>query len=97
MEGWPNLPKQRADTVLRSKPFCTLKLATRDGKSQTLELFRIPVSDETYAPEDRDGNLRLFEIEYYWARVNGTPELVQMQDAVLRNRLKKLTDFTQIP
>jgi hypothetical protein len=97
MEGWPNLPRQRADTVLRSKPFCTLKLNTRDGKSQTLELFRIPVSDETYASEDRDGNLRLFEIEYYWARVNGTPELVQMQDAVLRNRLKKLSDLTQIP
>lgn len=97
MEGWPNLPKQRADTVLRSKPFCTLKLNTRDGKTQSLELFRIPVSDETYSQENRDGSIRLFEIEYYWARVNGANELVQMQDAVLRNRLKKLSDFTNIP
>jgi hypothetical protein len=97
MEGWPNLPKQRADTVLRSKPFCTLKLNTRDGKTQSLELFRIPVSDETYSQENRDGSIRLFEIEYFWARVNGANELVQMQDAVLRNRLKKLKDFTAVP
>lgn len=97
MEGWPNVSKARADTVLRSKPFCSLRITTTDGKMQTLDLYRIPVSDETYSQEDRQGNVRLFEIEYFWGRVNGANELVQMQDAVLRNRLKKRKDFTALP
>jgi hypothetical protein len=93
MEGVPNISKARIDTVLRGKPFYSLMVEDVGGAKHSIELFRIPVSNETYSPEDRDGNARLFEIEYFWARIDGRPELVQMQDAVMRNRMKRITDF----
>jgi len=97
MEGVPNIPKARMDSVLGSKPFFNLLVEDVQGGKHSIELFRIPVSNETYSPEDKEGNARLFEIEYFWARIDGRPELVQMQDAVMRNRMKRITDFQTQP
>lgn len=85
---------KRRDTILASVPFFYIAITKTNGKKEKLNLYRIPVSTETYSPETREGILKVYEAETYWGALEGTTEIWMLQDLVLKNRMKTLTDIT---
>lgn len=94
MPGINRHPAQR-DSIKRSQPFFSLSITDNTGKIRHLHLFRRAVSDETYSLKDKVGQLKRFETDMYWGMLEGEPEIWEMQDIVMRNRMKKLGDFLQ--
>jgi Domain of unknown function (DUF4340) len=81
------------DSILATSPFFSISVTKTNGQRVKLNLYRMKVSSETYSPETRDGSLKVYEVETYWGSMEGSGELWVMQDAVLKNRMKRLSDF----
>jgi hypothetical protein len=50
---------------------------------------------ETYTMETRDGTPKTVETTLFWAKTNEEPTLWTIQEIMLRNRLKTLSNFLQ--
>jgi hypothetical protein len=87
-------PKMR-DSILRSAPFCILEIQGTNGTKTNLQFYRIGVSNETYAPITRDGQMPNYETDLYWVHVTGKPELWMIQGVVINSRLKTLKQIIQ--
>lgn len=88
-----NQNKAEKDSLLHSLPFFVVDILTTDGKHQVLNIYHRKVSDETYSHETRTGELKLYETETYWGVLGGTDEIWVMQDIILKNRMRKLSNF----
>lgn len=87
-----NKTKKR-DTILASVPYFSIEVKKKDHTSEKLNMYRIKVSSETYSPENRIGELKVYETETFWGVLQGSKELWVMQDAIMKNRMKKISDF----
>jgi len=87
-------PKMR-DSILRSAPFCILEIQGTNRTKTNLQFYRIGVSNETYAPITRDGQMPNYETDLYWVHVTGKPELWMIQGVVINSRLKTLKQIIQ--
>jgi hypothetical protein len=92
MPGINRMPRLR-DSIRQSQPFFSLSITDLQGKIKHLRMFHRAVSDETYALRDKIGQLKRFETDTYWGMLEGEPEIWELQDIVMRNRMKKLPDF----
>lgn len=81
------------DSILASRPFFSLEVRKKDKHTDILNLYRMKTSSETYSPENRIGELKVYETETYWGTLKGSGEIWVMQDAILKNRMKKRSDF----
>lgn len=84
-----------ADSILLSKPFFSVKITKTDGNEEILDLYRRKVSSQTYSPETRDGDLKMYETETYWGSLRNSKEIWVVQDIVVKNRMKKISDFVR--
>lgn len=89
-----NQNKESKTALLSSTPFLVLDVAKTDGKHEVLQLYQRPVSEETYSPETRTGKLKVYETDTYWGVMRGSDEIWVLQDAILKNRIRRLQDFT---
>lgn len=81
------------DSILQSVPYWSVTVTKTNGKVEKLNIYRRKVSSETYSPENRAGELKVYEIETYWGSIEGSNEIWVIQDAILKNRMKKISDF----
>lgn len=88
-----NKNKAAKDTLLHSAPFFIIDILTTEGKHEVLNLYHRKVSEETYSPETRTGDLKIYETETYWGILAGTDEIWVMQDGIMKNRMRKLSAF----
>ena len=70
-----------------------LSITNSKGKTEVLEIFRRPVSSETYSISDRIGSLKDYETDSYFARLNNSKEFFVVQDIVFKKVMKTAQDF----
>ncbi len=93
-EGWPELKKEKIDSILQSKPFVTFSVKNNKGSETVLDMYHKPVNSESYNVIDpATGQLLPYEQDYFWARIRGTNEVVQVQNYTFEKRLKTAADF----
>ncbi|MBS3913102.1 MAG: DUF4340 domain-containing protein [Bacteroidetes bacterium] len=85
---------KRKDSILRASPFFQIRITKQNGEKSILSLHHIPVSLETYTPETREGVLKVYETETYWGVLQGSDEIWILQDAIMKNRMKTLSDLS---
>lgn len=83
------------DSILKSTPYCILSVTEKGNKITTLKFFRIGISNESYAPITRDGQMPDYETDLYWVQVSEKPELWMIQGVVINSRLKTLSQLIQ--
>jgi len=88
-----NNNKESKSALFASKPFFTIDILDNKGKRSVLNLYYRPITEETYSQESKTGELKTHEIETYWGVLGGTDEIWVVQDAILKNRMRKLSDF----
>ena len=80
--------------ITQSKPQVVFEYTFTSQAAKTITIYPMDVTaGETYSMEEKDGKLKTKETNIYWAKESGDPLLWVMQDIVLHNRLKKLSDF----
>ncbi len=70
-----------------------LKITSTNGTVDNLDVFRRPVSSETYGLSDKVGKLKDFETDSYFARLNNDSDFFVIQDIVFNKIMKQAKDF----
>jgi uncharacterized protein (UPF0333 family) len=79
--------------LLKSEPFCIIEVVNKQKEATKLKLYYRPIGEETYTPETKTGELKTHEIDSYWAVLEGTDEIWVVQEAIVKNRMRRLRDF----
>jgi len=86
--GHPNI-----DSLQASKPFCTLQVRTKNGKSKTLVLHYKPITQRSKLQFDEQGKAIPHDLDRYFAFINKGNDLILIQDYVFGKILKQFPDF----
>jgi len=80
--------------ITQSQPVVIFEYTFTSQAAKTITIYPMDVTaGETYSMEEKNGKLKTKETNIYWAKESGDPLLWVIQDIVLHNRLKKLSDF----
>lgn len=72
------------DSVLASLPFCTMVVTNTAGEANSIDIFYKPVGKRTKTQYDAQGNLLPFDMERFYASINGGRDFVIIQEFVFR-------------
>jgi hypothetical protein len=87
-------PKAKSE-VLKGGILFHLKITSISGTVENLDIYRRPVSTETYGLSDKVGKLKDFETDSYFARLNNDSEFFVIQDIVFDKIMKQAKDFVR--
>lgn len=88
-----NRNKEQKAALLASTPFFSIDITDKNNQHTKLNVYYRPVSEESYSKETRTGELKVSETETYWGVLAGTDEIWVLQDAIMKNRMRRLSDF----
>ncbi len=81
--------------ITQSQPVVVFEYTFTSKAAKTITIYPMDITaGETYSMEEKNGELKTKETNIYWAKESGDPLLWVIQDIILHNRLKKLSDFT---
>jgi hypothetical protein len=90
-EGYQNdLPKK--DTILQTIPFCTVTANNRAGKKHEVVCYRMP-ANSTSEEFDAKGNKLKYDVDRYFASINGGSDFVIVQNFHFGRLLKGFNYF----
>lgn len=91
-----NRKPQEVKSVIAQTPVAIFEYEFTTQPKKTILIYPMSVTEgETYSMETRDGKAKTVETTLFWARSNDGPTLWTMQEIMLRNRLKTLSNFLQ--
>lgn len=91
-----NRNPQQVKTVTAQTPVVVLEYTFTTQPKKTIFIYPMAVNEgETYTMETRDGTPKTVETTLFWAKTNDEATLWTMQEIILRNRLKTLSNFLQ--
>jgi hypothetical protein len=95
-EGFPiDLDPHKIDSISKTPPLVTLTLTDKKGQVTTLVIHKKGIKEDSGKQLDREGNQLQFDVESYYAFINGNKkEIVQIQDYIFGKVLKYNSDFS---
>lgn len=90
-----NKNKEAANKIRNAIPMVVFEYTFTHAPKQIIYLYRMDLSGETYSLESRTGDLKSKETELFWAHSSYDKTLWVVQEIVLRNRLRRLENFSQ--
>ncbi len=90
-EGFQN-DLSKKDTILQTRPFCTLTVIDRSRKEQTVVCYRMPVNS-TSEEFDAKGNKLKYDVDRYFAAINQGNDFVIVQHFHFGRLLKNFSYF----
>ena len=91
-----NRAPQQAKQVTTQSPVAVFEYEFTTQPKKTIFIYPMSVTEgETYSMETRDGTAKTVETTLFWAKTNDEPTLWTIQEIMLRNRLKTLSNFVQ--
>jgi hypothetical protein len=85
------------DTILPNQPFCTITIRRADKTQSSVNLYYIPVSDQTRVEFDEQGRKLLFDIEHYYISFNDNKDFALIQYYTWGKVLHSYQDFFTKP
>ncbi|MBM3438488.1 MAG: DUF4340 domain-containing protein [Bacteroidetes bacterium] len=91
-----NRNPQQCKEVTASPPVAIFEYTFSTQPKKTIYIYSMAVTEgETYSMETKDGTPKTVETTLFWAKSNDEPTLWTIQEIILRNRLKTLSNFLQ--
>ncbi|MCC7298194.1 MAG: DUF4340 domain-containing protein [Bacteroidia bacterium] len=81
------------DSIISGNPFFEVIAIFKDGTKRGFQLYPRKVSMETYSPENKIGELKVYETEIFWGKALQSDEIWLVQDAIVHKNLKTLTQL----
>ena len=85
-------PSQR-DSILKHKPVTEIIVTDRNGKSNQVKLYPIPVNPFSIAKTDTSGEPAKYDVDRMYAFTHNDSDLVGLQVFVFGKFFKSLSDF----
>lgn len=95
-EGFPiDLNAHQIDSISKTRPILLLTLTDKTGKTTKLSIHKKGIKSDSNIQFDEQGNPLQFDIETYYAFINGNRrEVVQIQDYIFGKVMKKRSEFS---
>jgi hypothetical protein len=91
-----NRKSNQVKSVITQAPVAIFEYEFTTQPKKTIAIYPMSVTEgETYTMETRDGTPKTVETTLFWAKTNEEPTLWTIQEIMLRNRLKTLSNFLQ--
>ncbi|MFM2335474.1 MAG: hypothetical protein RIS91_1477 [Bacteroidota bacterium] len=91
-----NRRPQDVKSVTAQTPVAIFEYEFTTQPKKTIAIYPMAITEgETYSMETRDGTPKTVETTLYWAKTNDEATLWTIQEIMLRNRLKTLSNFLQ--
>ncbi len=91
-----NRKSNQMKSVIAQTPVAIFEYEFTTQPKKTITIYPMSVTEgETYTMETRDGTPKTVETTLFWAKTNEEPTLWTIQEIMLRNRLKTLSNFLQ--
>lgn len=87
--------KNYTDSLRGAKPLAIVTVQKTDGKNATLRVYYKPVTSDTKTLFDKNGNQLVYDTDNYFALIDGSPELITVQDYIFRHVFKGYKDFVE--
>ncbi|MDL5048099.1 DUF4340 domain-containing protein [Oscillatoria amoena NRMC-F 0135] len=87
--------KSFVDSLQHAKPKAIVAITRNDGSTATLRIYYKPVTSDTKSLYDDKGNMLVYDSDNYFALIDGSPELITVQDYIFRHVLKSYRDFVK--
>lgn len=87
--------KSFVDSLQQAKPKAIVTITRNDGTTATLRVFYKPVTSDTKSLYDDKGNVLVYDSDNYFALIDGSPELITVQDYIFRHVFKSYKDFVK--
>ena len=81
------------DTIFRSEPFCTVSMKRSDNTQTKVEMFYMPISDQSRVQFDDNGRKLLYDVEHYYLGMNDRKDLGLVQYYVWGKALRSYSEF----
>ena len=85
------------DSVLSGEPFCKVNLKRIDGTETNAILYYVPLNEKSMVRFDDDGRPLRYDIEHYYAVLNGGKDFVLVQYYMWGKVLRSYDEFTKKP
>ncbi|MFK7907158.1 MAG: DUF4340 domain-containing protein [Chitinophagales bacterium] len=96
LEGFEN-GYPRIDSVKASKPFTKINIQTKSGKSKEITIHYMPLNRRSKAQIDGQGKAVPYDVDRFFAFVNGGKDFVLIQRRTFEGMFKRLSDFYYTP
>jgi hypothetical protein len=91
-----NRSPQKIKSIAQSTPVVMFEYEFTTQPRKTISIYNMDVTaGETYTMETKDGTPKTVETTLFWAKSNEEPTLWTMQEVILKNRIKTLSNFLQ--
>ena len=81
------------DSVLNATPFVTLSVTDKTSKTKQLAVYYMPLNRRSKHQYDERGNELPYDLDRYYASVNGGKDFVLIQDFVFGKIFRSYADF----
>ena len=85
----------KRDTILKSTPYVLFTYTLKSKKQIVIQAYPLPNSAEPISMQANRETAKTISTELYWVKASNDPLIWMAQDVILKNRLKKLSDFLQ--
>ncbi|MBK7147602.1 MAG: hypothetical protein IPH78_01970 [Bacteroidetes bacterium] len=96
MEAFDNTYSGR-DSLLSTTPYCRLSLTNKNGEKKEVNLYRMPINKRSKTQYDLQGKEIDYDIDRFYASVNGGKDFVIVQYYVFGKLLREYKDFFYKP
>lgn len=83
------------EAILKSTPLAIFTYTTVQNQTTSIAIYPVPSGYEDVAIDAKPTETSTKQTELFWVKSNNDPYIWMAQDIVLRNRLKKMSDFLQ--
>lgn len=90
-----NREQTQKEAVLKSTPLAIFEYTTVQNQTTSIAIYPVPSGYEDVTINATPTETTTNQTELFWVKSNNDPYIWMAQDIVLRNRLKKMSDFLQ--
>lgn len=83
----------RLDSIQQSKPFCTINVSTRNGKTQTVPIHYMPINRRSKLQVDAKGKALQYDNDRFFAFIHQQGDMVMVQQYNFGDIFQRYTDF----
>ncbi|MBS1625664.1 MAG: hypothetical protein JST83_16680 [Bacteroidetes bacterium] len=81
------------DSILGMQPYCTIKMKRVDGSETNVEIYYMPINEQSRQQFDDKGRKLLYDVEHYYIAMNNRRDFGLIQYYVWGKALRTYQDF----
>jgi len=83
----------KRDSIMNATPFVSIMITEKSAYSRQMAVYHMPLNKRSKTQFDQQGNRLPYDLDRYYASINGGKDFVIIQDFVFGKIFRKFSDF----